>query len=96
MSPSPEAPRSAPALSHDAVVQAQQQAQSTLFSPAHSNGSELMTPRPALETPTSEARSPFGTPQHLRPSLQNLDRRHSSTSEMDTLAGEFPRISAKC
>ncbi|THV81475.1 hypothetical protein D6D29_05356 [Aureobasidium pullulans] len=80
-SPPPEPPRSAPTLGQESIDQAQRAYVST-YNGAH----EMRTPRSNLETPLSDMRSPFGTPQAHRPQLQYVSRRHSSTPQMETLA----------
>ena len=87
-SPPPDAPRSTPHLGFETIVQAQR----TAFASAYNGTHDARTPRANLDTPMSEARSPFGTPHVQRPSLQFVSRRQSSTPQMETLAGEIDHM----
>ena len=84
--PPREPPRSAPRLSHEAVAQAQQQALRPSLPSAYSFTSDVRTPYSNIDTPSSEGRSPFGTPQLNRTIAANF--RPSPTPQMETLAGE--------
>lgn len=89
-SPPHEAPRSIPSLGYEGIAQAQQMA----WNPGYSaNVHEVRTPQGAfVPTPNSEGRSPFGTPQHHRPSLQYAGGRATSSAGIETLSGESYRV----
>ncbi|KAL1310623.1 hypothetical protein AAFC00_000895 [Neodothiora populina] len=80
-SPPHDAPRSAPSLGYDSIAKAQQ----VVWNPAYGSH-EVRTPQGFVATPGSEVRSPFGTPQLHRPSLQYAGGRAASSPQMETLA----------
>jgi hypothetical protein len=81
-SPPPEAPRSAPQLGQEATNQHQRNA----YASSYNGAQDMRNFRSNHDTP--ETRSPHATPaQAFRPQLQYISRRHSSTPQMETLAG---------
>ncbi|CAD0112857.1 unnamed protein product [Aureobasidium uvarum] len=80
-SPPPEPPRSAPTLGQDSTTQHQRNA----YASAYNGPQDMRNFRSNHDAP--EMRNAHGAPQTYRPQLQYVSGRHSSTPQMETLAG---------